>query len=649
MQRVLRFHWIRFWIGFVAALQVLGWLLSSLGQLGTAGYALGLPPVLLIAFFAAGCRTHFPGSAATDPDSDAPRGYFWRQPRFRRWLPRVFLVLAAGSLITGLLYAPNNGDGLGYRTPRVLNWLSTGHWYWIDTIDARLNTRTVAYEWVTAPFLALTASDRLLPLISLVSYLLLPGLLFALWRGLGVAGRVAWWWMWLLPTGYGFALQAGGILTDLFGTVFSVAAVQLALEARQRKDASAARFSVLAAALMIGSKVSSLPLLLPWALALWPVIPLLFRQRGALVVTAALALVSSNVPTALLNLRHCGDWTGLAAETRAQAIIGKGSPVAYLKHNAGLLLSQNLNPPILPAAGSVNRWVEGRLTESWKSWLNASAEDGVRAYKLRELVHEDFAGLGLPITILLGILLLAQARRARYHGNDGGTLNPPFPGWLPAVIWSPWIAFLVYATQSGITSAARLILPYYPLLITGLLGAGALATWVRRRWWPVVTVGAGLSSIVICVLSPMRPWFPVLTLRQRVDPKFLTPGSPGDRLGHAYTVCRERATGFDPFLAHLPAGVKQIGMLAQFQFLEAPLWRPFGGRRVVRPPSPATPAAFRERGLQYVVLRVTDVPLLSGLSFEEWLQAGSAEVLFRGVYCHFPIESDTEWVLVKLR
>ena len=635
----------------MAALQVLGWGLSACGQLGSVGYALGLPPVLFFVFWAAGYRTQSQsagGTALADPDDEAPRRAFWRHPRFRRWLPACFLVLAVGSLITGLVYAPNNGDGLGYRTPRVLNWLQAGHWYWVDSIDARQNTRTVVYEWVTAPLLALTTTDRLLPLISWVSYLLLPGLLFGLWRGLGVAGRVGWWWMWLLPTGYGFALQASGILTDLFGTVFSVAAIQLAGEARVRKDAAAARFSILAAALMVGSKASSLPLLLPWALALWPAVPLLLRQRGALFLTALLALIGSNIPTALLNVRYCRDWTGLAAETRAQGIIGRGSPGTYLEHNAGLLLSQNLNPPVFPVANAVNRWVEAQLSPGWKAWLTQGAEDGARAYKMRELVHEDFAGLGLPLTLILGALLAFQWRRSPkvWDRRDGAPNAPAW--WLPAVIWSPWFAFLFYATQSGITSAARLILPYYPLMITALLGARVLGGWVRTRWWSVGATGAAFSSVFVCIVSPMRPWFPSQTLLRRVDPKYLTPGSAGQRLGHAYTVCQERATGFDVFLGHLPAGVKKVGMLSQFQFLEAPLWRPYGQHQVIRPPAPATPAAFRERGIQDVVLRVEDVPLVSGLTLDEWLRVGRAEVRYRGVYCHFPIENDTEWLLVHL-
>lgn len=642
VRRVLGFHWLRFWIGLVAGLQALGWGLSLVGALGPAGYALGLPPVVFLAFLAAGWQTRpeLAAGVANSTGEIPAASSWWRRPRFRSVLPRLFLVLAVGSLVTGLCYLPNNGDALAYRTPRVLNWLMEGQWHWVDTIDARFNTRTVAYEWVTAPFLALTGSDRLLPLISVASFLLLPGVLYGMWRHLGVSGRVAWEWMWLLPTGYGFALQAGGVLSDLFGTLFAVAAVYLARLASVRQDASAGRFSLLAAALMVGTKASNLPLLLPWALALRPAIPLLLRRRGALTLAAALALVGSNVPIAIINTVQCGDWKGLAAETRARDMIGHGHPVAYLIHNIGLVLGQNLNPPILPGASSLNRWMEAQWPAVWREWTQKAVEDGTRAYRFRELPHEDFAGMGLPLTVVaLGCLL--------FHGR-GRRPDAPAASWEElAIVWSPWISALVYGSQSGIVTAARLMMPYYPLMLIGLLRGDGVARWVHTAWWRWGTVAAAASSIFVCVVSPMRPWFPVMTLLDQWPAK-PTEGSMGTRLRLVYRVHQERATGFDPFLAHLPATVTRIGMVAQFQFMEGPLWRPYGLRRVIRPAKTPLPSAFLEKGVRHVFLRVEDVPRLTPLDADAWVKAGQGQVIHRGVMRHFPVEGPTEWWLVRL-
>jgi hypothetical protein len=116
----------------------------------------------------------------------------FRACRFRRLFPLGFLILAFLALLGGILYAPSNFDGLAYRTPRVLNWLSTQFWHWIHTPDERMNARACGFEWMTAPLLLFTGSDRLLFLINWFSFLLLPGLLFSFLKAFYVPARVAW-------------------------------------------------------------------------------------------------------------------------------------------------------------------------------------------------------------------------------------------------------------------------------------------------------------------------------------------------------------------------------------------------------------------------------------------------------------------------
>src|SRR5262245_18757295 len=113
----------------------------------------------------------------------------------------------------------------------------------------RLNVRAVGWEWVTVPFLVFTKTDRLFFLINIISFLLLPGLIFSMLRRLGVKSRAAWHWMWLLPSGYCFLFQAGSIGNDLFGAVFALAAMDLALRARESRNLTQVWLSCLAAAL----------------------------------------------------------------------------------------------------------------------------------------------------------------------------------------------------------------------------------------------------------------------------------------------------------------------------------------------------------------------------------------------------------------
>ena len=62
----------------------------------------------------------------------------------------------------------------------------------------RLNTRAAGFEWVCAPVIALTKTDRPLFLINVISFLLMPGLVFSLLRN-----RCA---------------RAGGVALDVAGT-----------------------------------------------------------------------------------------------------------------------------------------------------------------------------------------------------------------------------------------------------------------------------------------------------------------------------------------------------------------------------------------------------------------------------------------------
>jgi hypothetical protein len=126
--------------------------------------------------------------------------------------------------IGGALYRPSNYDALTYRLPRVLHWLAQEQWHWIHTANYRMNDRSCGFEWLTAPVVLATGSDRALFLINFISFLLLPGLVFSVFTRLGVRRRVAWHWMWLLPTGYNFLLQAGSIGNDSFAAVDALAA-----------------------------------------------------------------------------------------------------------------------------------------------------------------------------------------------------------------------------------------------------------------------------------------------------------------------------------------------------------------------------------------------------------------------------------------
>jgi len=185
---------VRIWILISTLLVSAGWVLSAIHQLNRAGYAV----VFLLAAVAGFGLWRRSRPAVGTVKASWHR--IWR--RFRRPAPLLFLVLVLLSLASGLLYAGLNWDANAYRLPRVLHWLGAGQWHWIRTADIRMNVTGCGFEWLSAPLLLFTGTDRFLFLINWTTYLLLPGLVFSIFTRLQVRPRVAWWWMWFFrPAG----------------------------------------------------------------------------------------------------------------------------------------------------------------------------------------------------------------------------------------------------------------------------------------------------------------------------------------------------------------------------------------------------------------------------------------------------------------
>lgn len=145
-----------FWILLCAFFNCVGWILSAFHQLNRLSYiaAIGVGAILSYLWW----RNR--GGGLSEFRSGKLK---WR---FRRIFPLAFLILASLAFLGGAIHAPSNYDALAYRVPRVLNWLAEGQWHWIHTEFQRLNARAVGFEWVSAPLIALSKSDRLLFLIN---------------------------------------------------------------------------------------------------------------------------------------------------------------------------------------------------------------------------------------------------------------------------------------------------------------------------------------------------------------------------------------------------------------------------------------------------------------------------------------------------
>jgi len=616
------------WVWCCAYLNCVGWTLSALHQLNAGGYAVALA-LGAVALLVWRKKT----SAQILPNV---RWQTYRR-RFHRPFPLAFLILAALAFLGGALHPANNYDALAYRTPRVLHWLAAGQWHWVHTDFQRLNTRTSGFEWLTAPMFALAGTDRLVFLINIFSFLLLPGRFFAVLTRLGVRPRAAWYWMWLLASGYGYVLQAGSVVNDMFGAVFGLVAIEFALRARREQKDSCLWTSGLAAALMTAAKAFNILLLLPWAVAALPSCKLLLRRPLGSAVVILLAASASIIPTAVLNIHYCGDWTGLKVE---QPTIGGGAKELRFLANAVNLPLANLVPPIFPFSQQWNHLVKRAVPPGLAAELRQNMEIGLAGFQIPEMQTEESAGLGLGVTLLVLVVLA----RKLYAGKirPPGILSPE-----TLVPLAAWAGVGVFMMQVGSAGSARYLLVFYPLLIAPVLAGAGAGDVFRHRLWRnyalcVFAVAAGLL-----ILSPPRPLWPAQSILRSLDAEHSN-SHLLNRAWNVYDAYSARSDGLAPVVAVLPPEANPLGYLA-FDEPETGLWRPFGSRRILHFSHADSAADLRARGIKFALVSEDFLTQDCQMKIADWLARMNAEPLQHFEFKLLARQEPHRWLLVRFR
>lgn len=615
---------LKLWIWISAFATLAGWTLSALGKLNYAGYAMAFAVFALFVFL------RREDLVFVRENRFSSRRKFFR--RFRRPLPFYFLMLAALIFISGAIYPPDNYTGLAYRAGRVLQWLSHGQWFWIHTTDSRMNDRACGMEWLSAPILLFTHSTRGLFLLNFLPFLLMPGLVFSVFTRLGVSGRVARQWMWLLPTGYTFLLQAGGNANDAFPTIYALAAVDYALRAQKSARVGDLWHSILAAALLTGAKASNLPLLLPWAILIFPAFPLLRKKIAVTALVALLAAVISFLPTAVLNSIYCGDWSGANLERTVMTV---KNPLIGIAGNSFQLLVGNFCPPLFPAA----TWWNAHATQIVpRALVSISTHFDIGFFQLGELPMEDSAGIGLGLSLLLTVSVIANffVRPAVVRRR---------PPCMLALI-APWVALLAYAMKSGMVTPGRLIAPYYPLLIPLLLIGAGQSQIVRRAWWNALVGFTLLMALVVLVLLPDRPLWPAQTVLAKLAERH-----PDNHLvaraRAVYAVYAKRSDPLPQVRALLPPGIKVVGFIGAEDDCDISLWLPLGSRRVEQFLLSDPPERFRDEGVNYVVVGEQNLQLRN-VALADWLNRTDARVIASTNGILKVTEGPKQWYIVRI-
>ena len=537
----------------------------------------------------------------------------------RRLLPASFLLLAIITLIGGLLYEPNNHDGLSYRIPRVLHWLSHDSWLWTGNSDTRMDTRSLGFEFLSLPFLAFLHTDRLIFLWNWTGFLFLPSLIFQLSRRLGASARPDWNWMWLVPSAYGIALQAGSIGNDFIAGIFFLVSLALAT-GRQPVPFRNLAFSAVAMAICAGIKSTNILWALPWLCVILPQTKTLLRRPWLTTSLFLFCLALSSFPIWLSNQLHCGDWTGEKAEATnaSEKPITVTNPAVGIVGNLILLSIQNSAPPVWPFVRQTTDFVRSSLPKPLVTSLSKSFEGAFQDLAIRELPQEEGAGLGLGLTILSSLAIFAAI------GAKRCTLIPPSLAlriaWLATLV-----SILIYSSKMAISCPARIILPALMFLIVGFSALPNQCWLVRSRVWRWTAFFTLASSILVLILTPSRPLFPQ-GLMIKMEQKLSLPPSLYERIFNVYETYGRRARAFSPLLTAVSPGTLVLGYTGGVG-LEAPLWKPYGDRSIIFvPPSgllenPQCPHPELLIASAYAIKKST------GLEPTEWIKRVGALIL----------------------
>jgi hypothetical protein len=558
--------------------------------------------------------------------------------RFQRPLPLTFGLAWLVALLGGMLHAPNNYDALSYRMPRILDWLGAGQWNWIETTSQRMNYSAANAEWLSAPLLVLTHSDRLLFILNLVPFLLLPGLIFSVYRQLGVGGRVAWAWMWVLPAAFCFALQAARIGNDLTGAVFVLASLNFGLRAARTGKAADAWLAVLAIALVTGIETTNLPLVLPCLVALWPARRLLTARPLASAGVLAVALLVSHLTTAVLNKHFNGDWNGYGPHANALRI---HSPLAGMVSSTLKVSAQTLQPPLLPRAHAFDARLVAMLPDQVKSLLHVDYPQF--ELDLGELPQEEVSGLGLGVCLLLMASLLGRFfwRERRIPEDNSGQARTAT--WEMA---ASWVALLLYRNRVGCEPTARLLAPYFSLVLPSFIGQPGNERLIRKPWWRWAALLTVASAVVVVILTPSRPLWPASTILAKLHSRWPASGQLG-RVQEVYSVYRERNDLLGPLRNCLPVGALKVGIVASEDDSEYALWRPFGLRTVTELGG-TRPWKEETSGLIWVVGKTSLLNLRYGSSLEQIRLSSGAQVVATKLITSKVRDGPEEWFVMRL-
>ena len=197
---------------------------------------------------------------------------------------------------------------------------------------------------------------------------------------------------------------------------------------------------------------------------------------------------------------------------------------------------------VRPASPTVfaESFAPGVATKAPK-WVNPDFEARDKIFRMSELQVEEVAGFGFGACALLAVGVVMAMRAARRNGEKMPRITRQ-QAWL---FIATAVALVVFLQASFTGSSARLLTPYYPLVLVPFLLHPGQRYVVQRKWWRLGAIATSALVAALLMLNPARPLFPaewlLKVLRQN--------GGSGRLLARAetvYSVYALRSDGFAP-------------------------------------------------------------------------------------------------------
>ena len=444
------------------------------------------------------------------------------------------------------------------------------------------------------PILLTFPWDHLVFLPNWISLLFFPQLVFQVWRDWGVPSRIAWYWMWLLPAGFCYSLQACNSSNDILATFFALAAFALLRRGRKVPPVDLL-CSLLSIALATGVKLTMLPLAVPWAILAFSQVRIFLRWPKLTLVGAAWSALISFVPNVVANIVHVGDPSGLSLEPS----VLRHAP--YLDRFVGNLFIIFLNNVTFPTLAYLTRF--GALLKAFGVGQIVDREFETDTLYLYPYYSVEQEGLGIMVLLAGGMIFLFAFTRG-YAARSWRRLTETRTRLLMHV--AMWALFFFFMFVSTSAQPARLVSGYYPFVLTTFfVGSGFVVG--RRRFLTKAFAVLALVGVIFCALFATD--YPLIALGSDF--------SGQSRFEIAQEIYLNRV---------VPPSEKAIGLMRYWNEWESWAWKPYGSRQVYELPESPAPADLARDQIHYVIITQHFLTARSE-RIEDWVAAHRAHVV----------------------